>query len=144
MVLWSIFSFAFSFFILWSSVLHVCGIEAIGDTDGEDDEDDSSFSSTHVGELLALLFFSLLNLGWMGFVHYSVPTALSHSLFIAAQLLFAAEFIIVLREIFAKEPLPPQKDFIAESMFFVQVIFALLYVYYCLDHIYLFIAALLG
>lgn len=128
MALLSIFSFAFSFFILWNTVIDIFSPAAAGEAFAE--EEDAEFV-TREGELLSLLLSAVMNLGWMGYVYYTVHTPLSGVLYSIAPLLFIAEMFLLIKA--SDQLLEQSGNFIAAGMFFLQVYFALLYLAYCLD-----------
>lgn len=128
MGLLSIFSFAFSFFILWNTVIDIFSPASAGEAFAEEDDDELV---TREGELMSLLLSALMNLGWMGYVYYTVHTPLSGILYAVAPLFFIAEMFLLLRA--SDRTFEQSGDFIAAGMFFLQVYFSLLYLAYCLD-----------
>lgn len=128
MGLLSIFSFAFSFFILWNIVIDIFSPASAGEAFTE--EEDAEFV-TREGELISLFLSALMNLGWMGYVYYTVHTPLSGIFYAIAPLFFIAEMFLLLKA--SDQTLEQSGDFIAAGMFFLQVYFALLYLAYCLD-----------
>ncbi len=128
MGLLSIFSFAFSFFILWNTVIDIFSPASAGEAFAE--EEDAEFV-TRESELMSLLLSAVMNLGWMGYVYYTVHTPLSGILYSIAPLFFIAEMFLLIKA--SDQMLEQSGDFIAAGMFFLQVYFALLYLAYCLD-----------
>lgn len=151
MGLLSIFTFGFSILILWNTLSEI--IHARLETDGGNSEREISESADNLDdiyedeavskqtELAGLLPTALINLGWMGFVCYVVRTSLSGILFKAAILLFAAEFILILRAAFSATSAQDDDvhDFIAVGLYCAELYFAFSYIVYCLDSAYRFL-----
>lgn len=135
MPLLPIFSFTFSLFILWNigfDLLHKFGNHRSQTPPTQDDEDlPEDLEPTRQEELFSLLPSAIINLGWMGYVQYSVPSLLSTVLFDIAPLLFAAELLLLLLP--QKEGSEEITDFISYALFFLQTYFSVVYLIYCTD-----------
>ncbi|CUH97582.1 putative membrane protein [Propionispora sp. 2/2-37] len=142
MFLLGIFSFAFSFFILWNTVLEFIQPTMENSTVAEEDSYEI-LAVTKEADLIALSLSAVMNLGWMGYVCYTVHTAFSSVVFAMAPLLFAAEALLVVQAK-AEEVLNDSNDMIANGIFFIQVYFALIYLLHCADGIWQFLSGIVA
>ncbi|MCE5286044.1 MAG: hypothetical protein LLG02_09400 [Pelosinus sp.] len=134
MPLLPIFSFTFSLFILWSigfDLIHKHRSEAGQPQEEPVDDLLEELEPTRQEELFALLPSAIINLGWMGYVQYSVPSLLSNILFDIAPLLFVAELLLLLLPLKHKEEPAQFTNFISYALFFLQAYFSIVYLIYC-------------
>jgi hypothetical protein len=154
MGLLSIFSFLFSIFIIWNTLSDLLVLadtkhtssdqppQTINNPAPEEPYDDTQYF-TREAELTALLPTAIIHLGWMGFVYYMVPTNLSRIFFHIAPLLFAAECILLFYFTPADQEMD-QIDFITIGLFGMELYFSFIYLAYCTDYAYRFLATLLS
>jgi hypothetical protein len=130
MPLLPIFSFTFSLFILWNIGFGL--LQKYGKLPVEPEEDLlDDLEPTKQEEILCLLPSAIINLGWMGYVQYSVPSLLSTVLFDVAPLFFVAELALLLLP--TKEAKAPTEftNYISYALFFLQAYFSVVYLIYC-------------
>lgn len=144
MPLLPIFSFTFSLFILWSIGFDL--LHKQKDSSGREEQEADPFEDfepTKQEELLSLLSSAIINLGWMGYVQYCVPSLLSNVLFDIAPLLFAAELVLLLLPTRQTEEPVEMSNFISYALFFLQAYFSVVYLIYCIEALKIFLQHIL-
>lgn len=128
MPLLPIFSFTFSLFILWNIILDL--LRKYSKSPGPGEPEDNLFEDlepTRLEELLSLFISAIINLGWMGYVKYTVPSLATNVLFDIAPLVFLAELVLI---VLPKEQ-AESTNLISYTLFLLQAYFSVVYLMYC-------------